>query len=119
MGMMDVEGGGEENLDNKPRLEDDFAYHNNVAGASKHIRLGFMRKVYGLLAVQLSITTLIGAVMLFTPGVKELVQGNSWVLFPAFSLSIGLLIALQVKRKEAPPPSSSWLPSPWWRPTLW
>ena len=36
-----------------------------------------MKKVYGLLAVQLSITTLIGAVMLFTPGVKELVQvGN-------------------------------------------
>ena len=33
-----------------------------------------MKKVYGLLAVQLSITTLIGAVMLFTPGVKELVQ---------------------------------------------
>ena len=33
-----------------------------------------MRKVYGLLAVQLSITTLIGAVFLFTPGVKEFVQ---------------------------------------------
>ena len=90
--MMDVEG-GEENLDNKPRLEDDFAYHNNVAGASKHVRLGenwqdllhkfltpfslsqgFMRKVYGLLSVQLSITTLIGGVFLFTPGVKEFVQ---------------------------------------------
>ena len=37
--MMDVEG-GEENIDNKPRLEDDFAFHNNVAGASKHVRLG-------------------------------------------------------------------------------
>ena len=91
--MMDVEGGGgEENIDNKPRLEDDFAYHNNVAGASKHVRLGedsqafvmgvfygyffagFMRKVYGLLSVQLSITTLIGGVFLFTPGVKEFVQ---------------------------------------------
>ena len=33
-----------------------------------------MRKVYGLLSVQLTITTLIGAVCLFTPGVKELVQ---------------------------------------------
>ena len=38
---------------------------------------GFMRKVYGLLAVQLSITTLIGAVFLFTPGVKEFVQVRS------------------------------------------
>merc|ERR1711874_602961 len=61
--MMDIEG-GEENLDPKSRLEDDFAYHNNVAGASKHVRLGFMRKV------QLSITTLIGAVFLFTPVFK-------------------------------------------------
>ena len=37
--MMDVEG-GEDNIDNKARVEDDFAYHNNVAGASKHVRLG-------------------------------------------------------------------------------
>merc|ERR1712079_744830 len=83
-------------------LEGDFAYHNNVAGASKHVRLGFMRKVYGLLAVQLSITTLIGAVFLFTPGVKEFVQGKPLFLFPAFLLSIGLLIALHIKRKETP-----------------
>ena len=33
-----------------------------------------MRKVYGLLAVQLTITTIIGAVFMFTPGVKEFVQ---------------------------------------------
>ena len=76
-----------------------------------------MRKVYGLLAVQLTITTIIGslgllnrdcdyfakgAVLLFTPGVKEAVQGNSWMLFPAFLLSMGLLVALHVKRKETP-----------------
>merc|ERR1712080_548584 len=35
-------------------------------------------------------------------GVKEAVQGNSWVLFPAFILSLGLLVALYVKRKETP-----------------
>ena len=76
-----------------------------------------MRKVYGLLAVQLTITTIIGilrpsncdrdylikgAVLLFTPGVKEAVQSNSWMLFPAFILSMGLLVALHVKRKETP-----------------
>ena len=43
--MMDIEG-GEENLDNKSRLEDDFAYHNNVAGASKHVRLGETAQFY-------------------------------------------------------------------------
>jgi len=102
MDDMEEEFGVGEKAGLEAGLAGDFAYNNNVAGASKHVRLGFMKKVYGLLAVQLSITTLIGAVMLFTPGVKELVQGNSWVLFPAFILSIGLLIALQVKRKETP-----------------
>ena len=33
-----------------------------------------MRKVYGLLAVQLIMTTVIAAALLLTPGVKELVQ---------------------------------------------
>jgi len=37
--MMDIEG-GEENTDSKAGLENDFAYNNNVAGASKHVRLG-------------------------------------------------------------------------------
>merc|ERR1719320_870897 len=100
--MMDMEGEESDQGGVEAGLEKDFSYNNNVAGASKHIRLGFMRKVYGLLAVRLTITTMIGAVCLFTPGVKELVQGNSWVLFPAFFLSIGLLIALQIKRKETP-----------------
>merc|ERR550534_761748 len=67
-----------------------------------HVRLGFMRKVYGLLAVQLTITTIIGAVFMFTPGVKEFVQTRPMFLFPAFFLSIGLLIALHIKRKETP-----------------
>merc|ERR1712111_85779 len=104
--MMDMEGqedeGGNKSQGLEAGLKGDFAYNNNVAGASKHVRLGFMRKVYGLLAVQLSITTLIGGVFLFTPGVKEFVQSKPVFLFPAFFLSIGLLIALHIKRKETP-----------------
>ena len=61
-----------------------------------------MRKVYGLLSVQLTMTTLIGGVFLFTPGVKEFVQARPAFLVPAFFLSIGLLIALHIKRKETP-----------------
>ena len=33
-----------------------------------------MRKVYSLLSIQLAITTIIGAALLLTPGVKEMVQ---------------------------------------------
>jgi len=96
--MMDIEG-GEDNQDN---IKDQFEYNNNVLGASKAVRLGFMRKVYGLLAVQLSMTTLIAAALLLTPGVKEMVQANSWMLMPAFLLTFVLLMALHVKRKEHP-----------------
>ena len=40
--MMDMEGGeGEDKRAGvEAGLEGDFAYHNNVAGASKHVRLG-------------------------------------------------------------------------------
>jgi len=103
--MMDIEGEEERGGSSKgveAGLDNDFAFNNNVAGASKHVRLGFMKKVYGLLAVQLTITTIIGAVFMFTPGVKEFVQSKPMFLFPAFFLSIGLLIALHIKRKEAP-----------------
>jgi hypothetical protein len=40
-----------------------------------------MRKVYTLLSIQLAITTVIGAALLLTPGVKEMVQvinGFTW-----------------------------------------
>lgn len=97
--MMDIEGAdnsGDEGIKNQ------FEYHNNVLGASKAVRLGFMKKVYGLLAVQLIMTTVIAAALLLTPGVKELVQVNSWMLMPAFVLTFGLLMALHVKRKEHP-----------------
>ena len=39
---------------------------------------GFMRKVYSLLSIQLAITTVIGATLLLTPGVKEMVQVRYW-----------------------------------------
>ena len=37
--MMDIEGQPEEE-DNVSGIKNDFAYHNNVAGAAKHIRMG-------------------------------------------------------------------------------
>ncbi len=48
---------------------------------------GFMRKVYSLLSIQLAITTLIGATLLLTPGVKEMVQVME-TTFLAFLFSV-------------------------------
>jgi hypothetical protein len=43
------------------------------------VRQGFVRKVLGLLAVQLAITTGIGAAFLWSPPVKGFVAANPWV----------------------------------------
>ena len=41
--MSDIEGA--ETQDRPSDLKNDFAYHNNVAGAAKQIRMGFLKKV--------------------------------------------------------------------------
>ncbi|XP_045471987.1 protein lifeguard 4-like [Harmonia axyridis] len=83
-------------------IEDDFAYRNNVANAPKAIRLGFMRKVYGLLSMQLLLTTIVAAVCMYTIPVKTFVQTNVWMVSLSMILSFVLLIALHIKRRDTP-----------------
>ncbi|XP_063545829.1 protein lifeguard 4-like [Cydia strobilella] len=89
-------------LGGKESMEDDFAYRNNVMNADKEIRLGFIRKVYGLLAVQLLATLAISTVFLQVSPVKSFIHENDWMVFIAFILSIGTLLALIVKRRDSP-----------------
>jgi len=91
--MADMESG---------KLEDDFSYRNNVAQAHLHIRHGFLRKVYGLLTVQLFITTVFSAVIMFWPSGKLYVANSPWMLLVAFMSTFVLLIALHIKRRETP-----------------
>lgn len=51
-------------------FQDDFAYRNNVANADKQIRLGFIRKVYGLLSIQLLATAAIAGTFHFVEPIK-------------------------------------------------
>merc|ERR1712012_594953 len=69
---------------------------------TKHIRLGFLRKVYSLLGIQLILTTIIAAACMFTPQIKGFVHENPWMLLLAFVASVGLLMALHIKRRESP-----------------
>ncbi|XP_048005502.1 protein lifeguard 4-like [Leguminivora glycinivorella] len=89
-------------LGGKESMEDDFAYRNNVMNADKEIRLGFIRKVYGLLAIQLLATLAISTVFLQVSPVKSFIHENDWMVFIAFILSIGTLLALIVKRRDSP-----------------
>lgn len=69
----DVEKGGDDYFSD---IENDFAYRNNVLQAPKNIRLGFIRKVYGLLAMQIMITLAVVAFFMFTPHVNEFVRAK-------------------------------------------
>ena len=73
---------------------------NVIIYDTKYIIASF--QVYGLLSLQLTMTTLIAAVCMLTPQIKEGVQSHPGFLLVAFVLSFGLLIGLYVKRKESP-----------------
>lgn len=80
----------------------DFNYNNNVASANIYIRMGFLRKVYGILSAQLTVTTLVAALFMSSERVKGFVQGSPNLLFSAMILSFVMMIALFVKRRETP-----------------
>ncbi|KAI8511148.1 PREDICTED: protein lifeguard 4-like [Branchiostoma belcheri] len=83
-------------------IMDDFMYGTNVASSHVYIRMAFLRKVYGILSMQLALTTLMGALFIYTPAIKTFVQGSPTLLMVALFLSLGILVALHVKRTEYP-----------------
>ncbi|KAL9960282.1 hypothetical protein ACROYT_G033726 [Oculina patagonica] len=83
-------------------LEDDFTYGVTVAQTNIKIRLGFLRKVYGILTAQLSLTIIVAGIFMYSESIKGFVQERPEFLMVAFILSIGLLIGLMFKRKEHP-----------------
>jgi len=92
----------QEQEDARYSVEDDFCYRNPVAKAPVHIRLGFLRKVYGILSVQILVTALLTAFSMFTPVVKLFIQENKWMMPLSFILSMATLMALFVKRRDTP-----------------
>ncbi|CAH0722937.1 unnamed protein product, partial [Brenthis ino] len=89
-------------LGGKESMEDDFAYRNNVMNADKEIRLGFIRKVYGLLTVQLLATVAIASVFMLVKPVQGFIHQNDWMVFIAFIFSMITLFALIIKRRDYP-----------------
>ena len=74
---------------------------NNGAGvegyaerAQRLVRLGFIRKVYGLLVCQLAVTFAFVSIFTFVPRVRDGVRANPGVLWGAVVLTFGFLIAL-------------------------
>lgn len=83
-------------------IEEDFTYGVTVAQTNVNIRLGFLRKVYGILTAQLSLTIVVAAIFMYTESIRSVVQSRPELLMVAFVLSFGLMIGLMFKRKEHP-----------------
>jgi len=86
----------------KGSIVDDFMYGSNVASSHVYVRLGFLRKVYGILSAQLLMTTIVAGVFLTFEPVADFIKSNQWIVLICAVATIGLIFALGVKSREYP-----------------
>ncbi|XP_052065517.1 protein lifeguard 4-like [Mytilus californianus] len=91
-----------ETKDGKESIVDDFMYGSNVATAHVYVRMGFLRKVYGILSAQILLSTIVAGVIYSSSTATEFVQTNNWMLLIALIGSLGLIFALMVYRHQTP-----------------
>lgn len=88
---------------NAQDLDDDFAYGTSVASCSPAIRLGFIRKVYGILAAQLALTTVVCAMMMYVAPLRNLAIASSGGLVLLSTVAtFASLLALMFKKDSYP-----------------
>lgn len=80
----------------------DFAHVPTVEACDAAIRQGFLRKVFGIVAVQLSITALMCAFFMYEPNVRNFVLHAPSMLMMSFLASIGFLFAAQFNKDRHP-----------------
>ncbi|KAG2492868.1 hypothetical protein HYH03_008783 [Edaphochlamys debaryana] len=72
--------------------------------AEKQVRLGFVRKVLGILSLQLLVTAGVTAAFLFSAPLRTYVYAAQWPFWTAFALSLALVVALgcseQLRRRH-------------------
>ncbi|NWW64249.1 LFG4 protein, partial [Ifrita kowaldi] len=83
-------------------IEDDFNYGSNVASASVHIRMAFLRKVYSILSVQVLLTTVTSAIFLYSTGVQAFVHERPALLLLSGFGSLAVIVALTLYRHQHP-----------------
>ncbi|KAF8062055.1 hypothetical protein HT031_004315 [Scenedesmus sp. PABB004] len=70
-----------------------------MAFAETAVRNGFVRKVFGIVGIQLAITVGFAAVCLFNPTIKLYVRTHSWPFYLAWGLAFGLLLVISCVEK--------------------
>ncbi|KAJ6651449.1 hypothetical protein lerEdw1_021022 [Lerista edwardsae] len=83
-------------------IEDDFNYGTNVASASVHIRMAFLRKVYSILSVQILLTTVTSAAFLYSDTIRTFVHESPALLLVSLIGSLVVIFALTLYRHQHP-----------------
>ncbi|NXT46934.1 LFG4 protein, partial [Pluvianellus socialis] len=91
-----------EQLYPRSSIEDDFNYGTNVASASVHIRMAFLRKVYSILSVQVLLTTVTSAIFLYYTGIQAFVHERPALLLISAFGSLAIIVALTLYRHQHP-----------------
>ncbi|NXY43539.1 LFG4 protein, partial [Ceuthmochares aereus] len=91
-----------EQLYPRSSIEDDFNYGSNVASASVHIRMAFLRKVYSILSIQVLLTTVTSAIFLYSTGVQAFVHERPALLLISGLGSLAVIVALIFYRHQHP-----------------
>jgi len=86
----------------KPSAMDDFSHGATVASCEAAVRVGFLKKVFGLVAVQLSITAAMCALFMFEAHARAFALGTPSMLIITFVSSLGFLFAAQCNKDRHP-----------------
>jgi len=66
------------------------------------VRMNFLKKVYGILSLQLAFTTLVSAVVLLSPSIQYFLTRNTWFLIVNALVSVVTIFPLLSKRNSYP-----------------
>nr|KJB74488.1 hypothetical protein B456_011G181100 [Gossypium raimondii] len=86
----------------KVDLESGDTLYRGLSYGENQLRWGFIRKVYGILAAQLVLTTVVSAFVVFSAPVNELLRGNSGILLFLCLVPFILLWPLHVYHQKHP-----------------
>jgi protein lifeguard len=83
-------------------VEEDFAVGTTVATSSASVRLGFLRKVYSILALQLALTTFICGIFMLPPVRGAVLAVGGVLTFVGFIATFGCIFALMANKDVFP-----------------
>ena len=86
----------------KGHAVDDFSHGATVDACEAAVRQGFLRKVFGILTVQMFMTVAVSALFMLNKGVQTYVIAHRGFMTLGFIGSFVLLFALFAKKDEHP-----------------